>query len=191
MADAAYRFDSDSNRWVTSSYYEETVPSWVQEINATRSHLRVVQLNGDRCEARRQTAVQYGRGSVGYALCGALEATPWGNEIIEEFAEPRSRGREDGSPRGDRRAGSELFLERLRGHAPGPSTEERDISIRMDRLPGQLLEAVDKRLGLNNAMPCLKLMPRKRRPRLCVNCRTSSVFTRPPKCEPVSSGAIR
>ena len=34
MADAAYWFDDKSGRWVTSSYYMETLPAWVNRINA-------------------------------------------------------------------------------------------------------------------------------------------------------------
>src|SRR5262249_26060993 len=33
MTDAAYWYDSDSNHWVTSSYYRPELPKWVDELN--------------------------------------------------------------------------------------------------------------------------------------------------------------
>lgn len=153
-ADAAYWFDSDTDRWVTSSYYEETLPTWVAELNASKPSARAsgavwMPLHakpGDKpfCTMVRGQQVRY---------CGSLEATPWGNEMIEEFAEhalaSEKMGRHDGTDVLTVSFSSNDYV----GHAVGPDAPEvRDISIRTDLLLGKLLDAIDKQVGLGNVM---------------------------------------
>src|SRR6516164_8470226 len=41
-ADAAYWYDSDSNNWVTSSYYRDNLPEWAQAVNATHPYQKII-----------------------------------------------------------------------------------------------------------------------------------------------------
>src|SRR5579884_4358687 len=86
MADGAYWFDSGTGNFVSSTFYFSDVPGWVKEFNA--------QKNPDRYSNAVWTALNAPAGSAplkampgaGPALYQALEASPYGNELIEAFA---------------------------------------------------------------------------------------------------------
>jgi len=86
-------------------------------------------------------------------FCGVIEATPWGNEFIEEFAESAITGEHLG-----RHASPDILAVSFSsndyvGHALGPDAPEvRDISIRTDRLLGKLFEAADRAAGAGNTL---------------------------------------
>ena len=79
----------------------------------------------------------------------ALERTPYGNEIIEQFAEAALDGEKLG-----RNAATDVLTvsfssnDRI-GHTLGPDDPQiRDIAIQTDRIIGQLLQFADRtRLG--------------------------------------------
>lgn len=154
MADAAYWFDSDSNHWVTSSYYEESLPSWVAGINESNPHTRAIGASWMPLDAKpgdkpfcTMVAGQEAR------YCGGLEATPWGNELIEEFAERGLTAEKMGHHDGTDVLAVSFSANDYVGHAVGPDAPEvRDISRRTDLLLGKLLEALDKDVGLNNVL---------------------------------------
>jgi predicted AlkP superfamily pyrophosphatase or phosphodiesterase len=89
MADAAYWFDNASNHWVTSSFYRETLPGWVKELNDAHPNSRAVGAEWLPLDAKAgdKPYCTMVAGQEGTRFCGTLEATPWGNEMIEEFAE--------------------------------------------------------------------------------------------------------
>jgi arylsulfatase A-like enzyme len=89
-------------------------------------------------------------------FCGGLEATPWGNEMIEEFAEraiaSEGLGRHSGVDVLTVSFSSNDYV----GHAVGPDDPAvRDISIRTDRLLGKLLDYVDAQVGKSNTLVIL------------------------------------
>lgn len=153
MADAAYWFDADSNRWTTSSYYMAELPAWVSEINSAKPHTRAVGASWLPLDAKPgdKPFCTMVAGVEGIRYCGSLEASPWGNELIEEFAERALAEERMGS-----HAGTDLLTVSFSsndyvGHAVGPDAPEvRDISRRTDQLLGKLLAAVDKQVGLDN-----------------------------------------
>jgi hypothetical protein len=88
MADGAYWYDVDFQSWVTSSYYRETLPEWVKQLNAERPAQRYLGMAWrpvDGPETAAPFCTMVAGGDVRY--CGSLEASPAGNEMIEEFAE--------------------------------------------------------------------------------------------------------
>lgn len=154
MANAAYWFDSTANKWVTSSYYEQSLPSWVEAINATKPNMRALGATwmplhpkpGDKpfCTMAAGQPVR---------KCGSLEATPWGNEIIEEFAERALAAEKLGQHEGTDMLAVSFSSNDYVGHAVGPDAPEvRDISMRTDLLLGRLLDAIDKQVGLGNVV---------------------------------------
>jgi len=152
MADAAYWFDPDTSHWVTSSYFMEKLPAWVQAVNDSRPQSRAVGAAWFALDARPGdkplcTMV----GGTPDRFCGSLEASPWGNEIIEEFAEralvQENMGRHEGPDILAVSFSSNDYV----GHAVGPDDPSvRDISIRTDRLLGKLLDLADRQIGLDN-----------------------------------------
>lgn len=153
MADAAYWFDADSNRWTTSSYYLAELPAWVADLNASHPHMRALGQSWMPLDAKPgdKPFCTMVSGAEGVRYCNSLEASPWGNELIEEFAEKalsqEKLGLHDGTDVLTVSFSSNDYV----GHAVGPDAPEvRDITRRTDLLLGNLLAAVDKQVGLDN-----------------------------------------
>lgn len=154
-ADGAYWYDSDSNHWVTSSYYRAELPEWVQAVNARQSYRRIIGASWLPVDAKEGSATPFCTMVAGTSTryCGGIEATPWGNEMIEEFAEAAVAGEKLG-----RHAGTDVLTVSFSsndyvGHAVGPDDPAvRDISIRTDRLLGKLLDDVDREVGAGNTL---------------------------------------
>ena len=154
MADAAYWFDGDSNHFVTSTYYMKELPEWVKAANDTRPAAKYLGVSwfpfdakpGDKpyCSMINGTDVRY---------CGSFEATPFGNEMLEDLAERAIRNEKLGQHDGIDVLALSLSSNDYVGHAMGPdSPEVRDISIRTDRLLGKLLNFIDQQAGKGNTL---------------------------------------
>ena len=86
-------------------------------------------------------------------FCGSIEASPWGNEMIEQLAEAALAGEQLG-----KHATTDILTVSFSsndyvGHAVGPDDPAvRDISIRTDRLLGKaVLIAVEKSVGMRQS----------------------------------------
>jgi predicted AlkP superfamily pyrophosphatase or phosphodiesterase len=158
MADAAYWYDPDSNNWVTSSFYTSDLPTWVQAVNAKHGYQRALGATWFPVDDKDGSGKPFCTMVAGSEtrFCGGLEATPWGNELIEEFAE----GALDGEKLG-RHSGVDVLTVSFSsndyvGHAVGPDDPAvRDMAIRTDRLLGKLLDYVDQRVGAGNTLVVL------------------------------------
>ena len=157
-ADAAYWYDSDSNHWVTSSYYRNELPAWVQAVNAKEGYRRVLGANWLPLDSKDDSATPFCTMVAGAAAryCGGIEATPWGNELIEELAEAAVDGENLGRHQSTDVLAVSFSSNDYVGHAVGPDDPAvRDISIRTDRLIGKLLDDIDRRLGAGNTLVIL------------------------------------
>ncbi|MBV9400565.1 MAG: alkaline phosphatase family protein [Bryobacterales bacterium] len=156
-ADGAYWYDNDSNNWVTSSYYKETLPDWVKAINAKHPYQKVIGqswLPVDAEDGAKPFCTMVAGTETRF--CGAIEATPWGNEMIEEFAERALDGENLGRHSGVDLLAVSFSSNDYVGHAVGPDDPAvRDISIRTDRLLGKLLDYVDGKIGAGNTLVVL------------------------------------
>jgi arylsulfatase A-like enzyme len=154
-ADGAYWWDTASNHWVTSTFYMKELPVWVADINRANPFSRSIGASWMPVHAGKSDkpfcTMVAGRDDPRY--CGSLMATPWGNELIEEFAEQaiiqENLGHHDGT---DLLTISYSSNDAV-GHAVGPDAPEvRDISIRTDQLLGDLLKTLDQHVGLANVV---------------------------------------
>jgi hypothetical protein len=158
MADAAYWYDSASHNWVTSTYYRSDLPGWVQSLNATHPYQRYagakwMPIGASEGSAKPFCSMLNGSGE---RYCGALEATPWANELIEEFAEKAVAQEQMGRHRGTDVLAISFSANDYIGHAFGPDDPAvRDISIRTDQLLGKLLAFVEQRVGSGNTLVVL------------------------------------
>ena len=151
MADAAYWFENDSNTWVTSSYYIKELPQWVKDVNASRPAFRMLGQSWSPLEGGKPFCSMVAGAEIRF--CGSLEATPWGNEMIETLAEHAIAGEQLGTHDGTDVLAVSFSSNDYVGHALGPdSPEVRDISIRTDRLLGKFLDYVDQQVGLANTV---------------------------------------
>lgn len=154
MADAAYWFDNDSQHFVSSSYYMKQLPAWVVKVNQDRPAYKYLGVDwqavsakpGDKplCSMRAGADVRY---------CGPIENTPFGNELLEEFAENAIAQEQLGSHEGTDLLALSFSSNDYVGHERGPdSPEVRDISIRTDQLLGKLLDFINARIGQENVL---------------------------------------
>src|SRR5258708_40121983 len=96
MADGAYWYDPDSNGWVTSNYYRDTLPEWAVKVNKEQPHSRYIGASWLPFDAKDASAKPFCTMVSGAdtRFCGSLEATPWGHEMIWRVAE-RATGAEE------------------------------------------------------------------------------------------------
>jgi hypothetical protein len=162
-ADAAYWYDSDSNNWVTSSFFMADLPDWVKDVNRQRPFLKYLGGNwmppptGDAAkDASAAPFCTMVAGVENVRYCGGIEATPWGNEMIEEFTERAVVEEKLGQHEDTDLLAVSFSSNDYVGHAVGPDAPEvRDISIRTDRLLGKLLGFIDKQVGAGNTLVVL------------------------------------
>ncbi len=154
-ADAAYWYDPDSNAWVTSDYYRETLPDWVKKLNAEHPYQRYIGAKWFPIDAKDESGTPLCTMVAGTEVryCGSLEASRWGNEMIEEFAERAVAGESLGQHGGTDILAVSFSSNDYVGHAVGPDDPAvRDISIRTDRLLGQLFSRIEQTIGADNLL---------------------------------------
>jgi predicted AlkP superfamily pyrophosphatase or phosphodiesterase len=154
-ADAAYWLDTKSGAFVSSTYYMPDAPAWVKAYNDR--HLADTHL-GREWTPLSPPAVSLKqlpkeRGTPFYE---AVFGSPFGNELLLEFA-TNALTHERMGQRGVTDLMSVSFSSNDSvGHTYGPeSPQVRDITIRTDRVIGQLLDRVDKAVGLQHTLIAL------------------------------------
>ena len=142
-ATGAYWFD-ESGVFVTSSFYAKELPEWAATFNAGRPADRYA--GGEWMGNRFPTA--------GADLYRAIPASPWGNELIEQFAESAIRGERLGQ-----RGVTDLLTISFSsndyvGHRVGPDDPAvRDMAIRTDQLVNRLFEFIaGQGIGMQNVV---------------------------------------
>lgn len=153
MADAAYWFDGDSKGWVSSTYYMKELPPWVQVFNRTRPSLEHMGKTWMPFDAPNGKPFCTMANGSEIPFCGAIEATPWGNDMIETFAErvviEEKMGKHGNTDLLTVSYSSNDYV----GHELGPdSPQVRDISIRTDRLLGKFFDFLNHQVGEENVL---------------------------------------
>ena len=155
MADAAYWYDNASNNWVTSTYYRRELPDWAQKVNTEHPAQRFAGAKWLPFDAKDGSAKPFCTMTRGTDVryCGEIEATPWANEMIEDFAERAMVGENLGHHPGVDFLTVSFSANDYVGHAVGPDDPAvRDISIRTDILLGKLFDFVEKQAGAGNTL---------------------------------------
>ncbi len=149
MADAAYWFDDSAGHFVTSTYYMAALPAWVGEVNANGADASYRGKSWTAVDARPGDApfCVYGASDRASA-CGSIDATPFGNDMLEAFAERAIVAEKLGAHAGADVLTVSFSSNDYVGHAWGPdSPRVRDISLRTDLVLGRLLAFLDRRIG--------------------------------------------
>jgi len=154
MANAAFWLDTTAGNFVTSTYYRKDLPSWAADFNAKKM--------ADSYAGKAWTYLDPSAGTghtlppLGQALYGAVYGSPFGNDLLEAFAEAALQGEKLGH-----RGVTDILTVSFSsndavGHSYGPdSPEVRDIAVRTDRVIGQLLARVDSLVGLDHTIVVL------------------------------------
>jgi hypothetical protein len=155
LADGAYWFDSKAGAFVSSTFYFAELPTWVRDFNAARPADKYVKAVWKPLAPTEEypafsKTMQDAANSKFY---GSLAATPYGNELVEAFAE-RAIEAERLGQRGDTDLLTVSFSSNdYVGHNLGPhAPESRDMAIRVDRVIGQLLDFADRKVGPGNTL---------------------------------------
>ena len=151
-ADAAYWWDPKTGSFVTSTYYVGEAPDWVRTFNERKpadAHAGAswTVLSAPSTSLRQLPAER------GAALYDAIYGSPYGNELVLDFA-VELLGRERLGIRNATDLLSVSFSSNDSvGHTYGPdSPQVRDIALRTDRAMGRLLNQVDKIVGLQHTL---------------------------------------
>lgn len=145
-ADAAYWFDGNSGNFVSSTYYFATLPQWVTDVNQGRP--------GDKYAGQKWLDHKLPDG--GKPLYNELEASPYGNDLIQQFALRALRAEKLGTgPKIDVLTVSYSANDYV-GHRYGPDSQEaHELSVTVDRLVGDLLKAAEAQAGTGNVIAVL------------------------------------
>jgi predicted AlkP superfamily pyrophosphatase or phosphodiesterase len=150
-ANGAFWFDIKSGNFVTSSYYMKELPGWASEFNAKKLPAGYVSEGWPDFPSWSFKAKP---GSPD--LYGKIPASPWGNELVEKFAESALSGEQLGTHGSTDLLTVSFSSNDYIGHAVGPDAPEvRDMAIRVDALIGKLLKVVDEKVGLKNTIVVL------------------------------------
>ena len=142
MADGAYWFDPRSGNFVSSSFYFPELPGWVTTYNASRP--------ADGFRGARWLDHTLPADTSVYAV---LEGSPFGNELVESFAERAIQVEKLGQRNVTDLLAVSFSANDYVGHAAGPdSPEVKEMSIQTDRVIGKLFSFLDAAVGMGNVL---------------------------------------
>jgi predicted AlkP superfamily pyrophosphatase or phosphodiesterase len=145
-AAGAYWFDDASGHFITSTFYTDTLPDWAAAFNNRKLPANYVDRKWDGFP-------DWDFHSSAPRAYAKLEASPWGNELIESFAEAALAGEHLGQHGVTDLLTVSFSSNDYVGHRVGPDAPEvRDMAIRVDRLLANLFAAIDSQVGLQNAI---------------------------------------
>ena len=143
MANGAYWLDNATGNFVSSTYYFEAAPGWVKSFNDGHA--------ADRFAGA--TWLTHAMPKDPGKLYAALAASPFGNEMIESFAERALESEQLGKHEDTDLLAVSFSSNDYIGHEYGSdSPEVRDISVRSDVLLEKLFQALDRQVGLDNVL---------------------------------------
>jgi len=126
---------------VTSSYYRADLPDWVKDFNSKAAN----QYKGMEWLGRKMPENE--------KVYSALLGSPFGNDLLEAFAEQAIRNEKLGQGPVTDLLSISFSSNDYVGHQFGPeSPQVRDISIRTDQVIGKLFQFLDAEIGMQNVL---------------------------------------
>jgi len=142
MADGAYWFDPRAGSFVSSTFYFADLPDWVKAYDATRP--------ADGFRGAHWLSHTLPSDNSVYA---ALEGSPYGNDLVETFAERAIQSEKLGQRGVTDLLAVSFSANDYVGHAVGPdSPDVKEMSIQTDRVFGKLFSYLDTAVGLGNVL---------------------------------------
>jgi predicted AlkP superfamily pyrophosphatase or phosphodiesterase len=156
MADAAYWYDTTTGDFVSSTYYFiRTLPDWVQAFNKRRPADRFAGMEW-RFDGASPAGFFKMPAEAGAKLAAAVYTSPFGNELLEQFAEEAVQQEKLGQ-----RDSTDLLTVSFSsndavGHIYGPdSPRVHDMCVRTDRDLGKLFALLDRSIGMQHVLVVL------------------------------------
>ncbi len=147
-AAGAYWFDDETGNFITSTFYMKELPKWADTFNGQKLAAQYVDRPWESFPKWNFHAPVASK--LPYLN---IPASPWGNELIEGFAEAALTGEQLGQ-----RGVTDLLTVSFSsndyvGHRTGPdSPEVRDMAIRTDQLLAKLFKRIDETVGMKNTV---------------------------------------
>ena len=178
-ANAAYWFSVPSGSMVSSTYYFNELPAWVTEFNRTRPADKFFGAKWERLLPESEYAARAGADSPawenigtvagdsnafphtvtgglkapGPAFYNALDYSPFSNDLLISFAEQAIANELLGQDQYTDVLSVSFSANDYVGHRFGPySHEAMDMTLRVDRQIGILMNLVDAKVGLANTI---------------------------------------
>ncbi|HKK47430.1 MAG TPA: alkaline phosphatase PafA [Balneolaceae bacterium] len=176
MADGAYWYDGDSGNFISSSWYMDKLPKWVQSFNEeglarTLSQktwetllpiTRYTESNPDNSPyeeafAKEETPVfPHKLGDYANDSYNIVKSSPYGNTLLEAFAKKTVEGEGLGADDVTDFLAISFSSTDYVGHQFGPhSIELEDTYLRLDRDLADFFDYLDKKVGKGNYMVML------------------------------------
>jgi predicted AlkP superfamily pyrophosphatase or phosphodiesterase len=156
---AAYWYDHGSGRFVTSTYYMPTLPSWVVKFDLNsplkdycgRKWTALPDTPGGNGMVFKEFAGGPGESCPDPKFLGWLQGTPFMNEMELAFAEEAVKNEHLGQGSDTDLLAVSLSVNDYIGHAYGPySPQVADTTLRTDRYLASFFAHLDKLVGLKN-----------------------------------------
>jgi predicted AlkP superfamily pyrophosphatase or phosphodiesterase len=155
MADAAYWYDQKTGDFVSSTYYSRNLPDWVQSFNKRRSVDKYAGVEW-RFDVGSPSGVFKMPAETGGKLPAAVYASPFGNELLEQFTEEAVRQEKLGQRDSIDLLTLSFSSNDAVGHSYGPdSPRVHDICIWTDREIGKLFALLDQLIGMQHVLVVL------------------------------------
>lgn len=166
----AYWFEAATGNFITSTYYTDQLPEWVQAFNERKRAKDFIGQTWKRLldpkmyawddagagEAplpgeRKNTFDHTITASPTSESYESIIPTPFGNQLVVELAQAAIEGEKLGQgPQPDLLTVSFSSIDAC-GHRFGPYSQEvQDITLRLDRQLAELFSFIDKKIGLSN-----------------------------------------
>lgn len=171
-ANAAYWFDSETGRWITSTYYMNDLPQWVKDVNATNPAGAYLKKNWETLypintykestadDTQYEKPFEAGKSPVfpvrlpqifkkeGY---GVIKETPFGNTITLDMAEKAIEAEKMGQGSETDFLAVSLSSTDYVGHRFGVNAiETEDTYLRLDKDLASFFSYLDKTVGKGN-----------------------------------------
>lgn len=172
MADAAYFPDGRGGKFITSSFYRQDLPEWVNKFNALNLPAKYMEKPWNtvfpieqytesgpddspyeyKMRGKEKMTFPYNvKEMVEKGGADLFSYSPYANDYITEFAKATLAGEQMGKDNTPDFLAISFSSTDILGHAVGPrSVELEDMYIRLDKNIEDLLKTLDKEVGAGN-----------------------------------------
>ena len=170
----AFWYNSATGRFVTSDYYSKELPAWVKKFNDTEGPDKYFGQKWERAlsaDAYKRAQVDNlaiqrsangnkfpyvvtgGEEKPGQKFYAAFEFTPFALDYVASFAKASIEAESLGADQYPDLLSVSFSTPDLIGHSYGPDSQEvLDTYVRLDRVIADLLDYIDRRVGLANTV---------------------------------------
>lgn len=152
-ADGAYWTDSNTGTWITSSYYRNELPKWVQDFNAKAGAQQYWNREWKDSSGKtlRTTAPRTGKRGSPAGFMEVVGSTPFANDYEFEFAKQLLDNEKLGNGTATDLLIIGLSANDILGHEVGPDSSEMDaMLLATDKQMAEFFRVLDHKIGLAN-----------------------------------------